>query len=156
MNSPNDQRYDAWFALLRDRPDTALSSLLNGTADISPFNRLEPSDALRLMCGHRPPSAEERELLSEAILRWLERTRSNGTFNAQPQRQDTIRQICNAFQIVSHFALEDAAKALHSDIPVWQKWLSDFRMGSTRDALESYRQTLKQTEQLGWQRSAKL
>lgn len=141
-------RRHPWLDEFERAPMAAFGDLLAGYARIPPYERADAPDAARMLFG--PLSSEDpaRRLLGTAILDWLEQRRRQSP-PANPARlQSWVREVCEAFEIVSLLDVSEAAIGLRRRFDEWNAWVARFVLAPSRDARAEYWRMLALTQPL--------
>jgi hypothetical protein len=137
-----------WLATFERAPVQAFGDLLAGHARIPPYERADAPDAARMVFGPLPPDDPARVALGPAILGWLRQRRREPPPAAAPRRQRWVREICEAFEIVSLLDVADAAAELRRHYIAWNEWAARFVLSPARDAHAEYWRMLALTQPL--------
>lgn len=149
-----------WAEELRKNPELAVTNLLRGSADISPFERSEPYEFLLSIL---PPvdrnisasplgvrtskinnNYETTDLgnyLDQGLVGWL--TKERQRTNILPKKLSAYSaQICEALQWPVIFKLPESVAVLKKDRAIWIKWLNTATVSAFRDPEYDYWQLL--------------
>lgn len=137
-----------WLRVFDAAPVQAFDALLKGSAAVFPYTRADPPDAARMLFAALPGDDPARLALDEAALKWLREQRREPIPADLHVRQDVIRQISEAFEIVALLQLPQAALALRREYIRWNEWTSQLVLDSSRDARGDYLRMLAQTQML--------
>ena len=107
--SPFAKRRHPWLATFESAPEKAFGDLLAGYADIPPYERADPPDAVRMLFGPLDEADDARKALGPAIISWLENRRMEALPAAPAKLQRRVREICEALEIVALLRVTNAA-----------------------------------------------
>jgi hypothetical protein len=140
-----------WADELRQNPQQAVTDLLRGAADVSPYERIEPHDFLlavlplgsrlvsRSLLGEPPaaaadldPTADLPACLDAGLAAWL---RAQRQAPLPPARKlgAYSSQVSEALQWPLYFALKQSRAVLHEDRALWLQWLGSLTLSAYRD-----------------------
>lgn len=152
--------WQRWADELRQEPRQAVSDLLRGAADISPYERVAPHEFLLAVLPRssrlvnqkllgEPPSgqagtdttADLPTLLDTGLSAWLLAQRKAAL---PPARKlgAYAAQVCEALQWSLYFALPQTRSALQVDRALWLRWLGSLTLSAYRDPEYDYWQVL--------------
>ena len=137
-----------WLDEFERAPVSAFGDLLAGYARIPPYEQADAPDAARMLFGPLPADDPARLLLDSAISDWLEQRRRQSPPVRDAYRQNWLREVCEAFEIVSLLEVGDAAVTLRRREDVWNEWTARFFAPSSRDVRAAYWQLLALTQPL--------
>jgi tetratricopeptide (TPR) repeat protein len=143
-----DLQRHAWLAQLESSPHDAVSDLMAGYAAIFPFTRADAPDAARMLFGHLPPDDPARVALGTGILSWLASKREEKLSSNPARLQNFVRQIGEAFEIISLIELTEPALVLRQQYLRWFDWVSRLNIAPTRDARADYLRMLANTQSI--------
>lgn len=149
-----------WAEQLRQNPEHAVDDLLRGSADIAPFERLEPHEFLltvlprssRLvtsrLLGEPLSDSTQNESYSDlhahldaGLVAWLHNKRSTTPPNAR-KLAAYVAQVCEALQWPLYFALPQTRAALQNERWQWLQWLRSLTLSAYCDPEYDYWQAL--------------
>lgn len=143
-----------WLAEFERSPKVAFGDLLAGYARVHPYERADAPDAARMLFGPLGADDPARQALGPAIMAWLEERRRK-PLPAEPHRlQRRVREICEAFEIVSLLAVADAAVELRRRFVTLNEWVARLILSPARDARAEYWRMLALTQPLVAEASA--
>lgn len=152
--------WENWVSQLRQAPEQAVAELLQGAADIAPFERLEPSEFLlavlprtsrlasRTLLGEPAspppeldPNADLPSLVDASLSAWLLAKRQAAP---PPARKlgAFAAQVCEALQWPLYFALPRTRAALRAERAHWLQWFGSLTLSAHRDPEYDYWQVL--------------
>ncbi|MBC7951728.1 MAG: tetratricopeptide repeat protein [Rhodospirillaceae bacterium] len=137
-----------WLGRFTAAPEDEFSKLLAGHADIFPYDRADIPDAARSLFGSLAAEDPARAALGQTILAWLERRRRAPFPTDRSALQRALREICEAFEIVSYLEVTDAAVTLRRRFPLWNEWVAPLALSTSRDARAAYWRMLALTQPL--------
>lgn len=141
-----DPQRHPWLEVLQASPDDAVAGLMLGLASVFPYARADAPDAVRMLMGHLPADDPARLALAAGISSWLHKKRAE-PLPADPARlQDVVRQVAEAFEIVSLLGLTAPALDLREKYVRWCDWASRLNLAPSRDARASYFRMLATTQ----------
>ena len=105
---------------------------------IPPYHRADAPDAARMLFGPLPTDDPIRAKLGPAILAWLDLRRRATPPTEHPRLQRWVREVCDAFEIVSALDVAEAAVALRRGFIVWNEWAARFVLTPARDIRAAY------------------
>jgi tetratricopeptide (TPR) repeat protein len=138
----------SWLVQFESAPEAAFGDLVAGYADIHPYQRADSPDAARMLFGPLDPEDSARKALGPAILAWLEKRRKEPLPAARPKLQRRVREICEAFEIVSLLNVTDAAAELRHRRLLWTDWVARLVLSPARDARAEYWRMLALTQSI--------
>lgn len=141
-------RRHPWLDTFEQAPMAAFGDLLAGYARIPPYERADAPDAARMLFGPLPSDDPARLLLGPAILDWLEHRRRQPPPTRPPRLQSWVREVCEAFEIVSLLDVSEAAIGLRRRFDDWNAWAARFVLAPSRDARAEYWRMLALTQPL--------
>ncbi|MGB3424295.1 MAG: hypothetical protein WBF84_11975 [Castellaniella sp.] len=149
-----------WAEQLRQNPEHAVDDLLRGSADIAPFERLEPHEFLltvllrssRLVTSRllgeplsdstqNEPYSDLHAHLDAGLVAWLNNKRSTTPTNAR-KLAAYVAQVCEALQWPLYFTLPQTRAALQNERWQWLQWLRSLTLSAYRDPEYDYWQVL--------------
>lgn len=152
--------WPTWAEQLRHAPEQAVADLLRGSADISPFERLEPHEFLlavlprssrlvtsRLLGEPRSDSTQNEPYgdlpahLDAGLVAWLRNKRCAMPPNARKLAAH-VAQVCEALQWPLYFTLPQTRAALQNERWQWLQWLRSLTLSAYRDPEYDYWQAL--------------
>lgn len=152
--------WSIWAEHLRQNPEQAVTDLLRGSSDISPFERLEPHEFLlaalprssRLVTSrllgeprsdptHDEPYGDLPAHLDAGLVAWLRNKRSAMPPTAR-KLVAYVAQVCEALQWLLYFTLPQTRAALQNERWQWLQWLRSFTLSAYRDPEYDYWQAL--------------
>jgi tetratricopeptide (TPR) repeat protein len=143
-----DEGRHPWLTEFKRSPKAAFGDLLAGFARIHPYERADASDAVRMLFGPLPADDPARQELGPAILEWLKERRRE-PLPADPHRlQRFVREVCEAFEIVSLLPVPHAAVELRRGFVIWNEWVARLVLSPSRDARAEYWRMLALTQPL--------
>lgn len=151
MNSPaviaRELRHP-WLRRFEESPRKQFEELLAGYAEIPPYERLDAPDAAVALFAHLTRDDSARVALTGAILDYLTTRRNQGfEFEGIPL-QRVIREISEAFEIVSLLEVVDVAIELRRRFLFWNDWVANLSLSPARDARAAYWRMLALTQPL--------
>ena len=141
-----DLQRHPWLERLEASPHDAVSDLMAGYAAIFPFTRADAPDAARMLLGHLPSDDPARSALESGIQSWLVSKRNEKLPSDPARLQDFVRQLGEAFEIISLIELTEPALMLRLQYVRWFEWVSRLNMGPSRDARAGYLRMLANTQ----------
>lgn len=149
-----------WAEQLRKAPEQAVTDLLRGSADISPFERLEPHEFLlavlprssRLVTSRllgeplsdstqNEPYGDLPAHLDAGLVAWLHNKRC-ATPPTPRKLAAHVAQVCEALQWPLYFTLPNTRAALQNERWQWLQWLRSLTLSAYRDPEYDYWQAL--------------
>lgn len=141
-----DPQRHPWLEVLKATPEEAVADLLLGRAEVFPYTRADAPDAARMLVGHLPADDPARLALASGMTSWLHAKRSE-PLPADPARlQDFVRQVSEAFEIVSLLEIAEPAAELREKYVRWLEWTNRLDLAPSRDARASYFRMLASTQ----------
>ena len=137
-----------WLDEFVRAPAAAFGHLLAGYARVPPYDRADAPDAARMLFGPLSPDEPARRELAPAVLGWLEGRRKERPPSTRPRLQSWVREVCEAFEIVSFLDVAEAASELRRRFIVWNAWTARFSLSPARDARAEYWRMLALTQPL--------
>lgn len=132
-----------WLAEFAAEPERQLDRLLRGVALIHPYDRAETGDILWTLFGALDESDPLRAALDQTLVGWLEQRRR------QPPEQRLTRginryvdEVADALAVVPRLDLRHTAGWLRQHYPAYRQWTGALILGSSRDPLARFWQTL--------------
>lgn len=148
MNKRTTEEQHPWLTEFENAPEEAFGDLLAGYASIHPYERADAPDAARMLFGPLDPEDGARAALGPTIISWLEMRRKEQLPAARGRRQRRVREISEAFEIVTLLGLTDAAVELRRRSVTWNDWIARLVLSSARDARAEFWRTLALTQRL--------
>lgn len=146
MLKQEEQPKHPWLAVLEASPQQAVADLMAGYAAVFPYTRADAPDVARMLVGHLPADDPARKAMATGLFSWLEEKRVE-PFPADPARlQDFVRQVSEAFEIISLVGLVDPALKLREQYVRWFEWANRLDLAPSRDARASYLRMLANTQ----------
>ncbi len=143
----HDSRHP-WLDEFEQSPAKAFGDLLSGYAHVHPYERADAPDAARMLFGPLAADDSARQALGPAILAWLE-DRRRKPLPADPHKlQRHVREVCEAFEIMSLLPVADAAVELRRGFITWNEWVARLVMSPSRDGRAEYWRMLALTQPL--------
>jgi len=143
------QRQHPWIDTFLENPAEGLADLLSGYARIEPYVSAERPDAARMLFGRLATHHEARTALDDAVLIWLNDRRLEGVpALAAGAFERKLREIMDAFRIVSLLELPNAAVALRKHYVLWKSWVDRLAGAKGPDVRSEYLSTLALTQRL--------
>lgn len=133
----NDQfkRNHPWIAEFKDSPEAALNDLLQGCADISPYERVEAVDILEMFFSGFDSTHEFRKNLDLSLCSWLKkRYRDNPEVRLQRGLNCYVYELIQGFSTVYRLRLPTTADYLSKHFVEFQRWLEPLYIDTSRDA----------------------
>ncbi len=150
--------WHAWAEALRQAPQQAVTDLLRGAADITPYERAAPHEFLLAVLPRQSRVVRERLLgepagqgqdadldlpdrLDVGLADWLRRQR----LAPPPQGRKLsahAAQVCEALQWPLYFDLPQSRAALLADRALWLQWTARLTLSAYRDPEYDYWQVL--------------
>lgn len=143
-----DMQRHPWLEKLEASPHDAVSDLMAGYAAIFPFNRADAPDAARMLFGHLPSDDPARGALESGMHSWLEAKRNEDLPFEPAKLQDFVRQVGEAFEIISLIELTVPALMLRQQYVRWFEWASRLNLAPSRDARAGYLRMLANTQSI--------
>ena len=143
-----DRPHHPWLEAFLRAPVAEFGDLLAGFARIPPYERADAPDAARMLFGPLDADDPARRALGPAILGWLEQRRRQAPPLGLPGLQSWVREVCEAFEIVTFLGVADAAAELRRRRVIWTDWTSDFVLAPSRDARAEFWRMLALTQPL--------
>lgn len=135
-----------WLAVLEASPQQAVADLMAGYAAVFPYTRADAPDVARMLVGHLPADDPARKAMATGLFSWLEEKRVE-PLPADPARlQDFVRQVSEAFEIISLVGLVEPALKLREQYVRWFEWAERLNLAPSRDARASYLRMLANTQ----------
>jgi hypothetical protein len=135
-----------WLAVLEASPQQAVADLMAGYAAVFPYTRADAPDVARMLVGHLPADDPARKAMATGLFSWLEEKRFD-PLPADPARlQDFVRQVSEAFEIISLVGLVEPALKLREQYVRWFEWAERLNLAPSRDARASYLRMLANTQ----------
>lgn len=152
--------WQRWTDALRQEPRQAVTDLLRGAADISPYERVAPHEFLlavlprssrlvsQTLLGEPPSNSTETDmsaalpaLVDTGLAAWLLAQREAAL---PPARKlgAYAAQVCEALQWPLYFALPQTRVALLAERAQWLRWLGTLTLSAYRDPEYDYWQVL--------------
>lgn len=147
-----------WADQLRQTPQAAVTDLLRGAANITPFERVAPHEFLlavlprdsrnvrQALLGEPSAAtadsdADLPDCLDQGLAAWLSTQRS-APLPAARKLSAYAAQVCEALQWPLYFQLPQSRALLHAERAQWLQWLSSLTLSAYRDPEYDYWQTL--------------
>lgn len=148
-----------WAEQLRQSPATAVAALLRGSADISPFDRVDAHEFLlavlprssrlvnQTLLGEPASRADDAEcadlpaLLDAGLSEWLQQQRQAAPPSAR-RLSAYAAQVCQALQWPLYFQLPATLAALRHTGGGWLGWCASLTVSAFRDPEYDYWQVL--------------
>lgn len=143
-----DLQRHPWLKRLEASPHDAVSDLMAGYAAIFPFTRADAPDAARMLLGHLPSDDPARGALEAGMRSWLESKRNEQLPSDLAGLQDFVRQVGEAFEIISLIELIEPAWLLRQQYVRWFEWVSRLKLAPSRDARAGYLRMLANTQSI--------
>lgn len=116
----NSSTRHPWLEVLEVSPAQAVADLMAGYAAVFPYTRADAPDVARMLVGHLPADDPARKAMATGLFSWLEEKRVEALPAAPARLQDFVRQVSEAFEIISLVGLVELVPKL-SD-PTWLEW----------------------------------
>lgn len=145
ITGPSTSRHP-WLEVFSVDPVRGFGDLLAGYAPTFPFSRADAPDAARMLFGPLPSDDFARLALSSGVLGWLETARRTPLSADMAARQNTIREVCEALEIIALLRVTDAAVVMRQEYLRWATWTQQLVMVTARDAQLAYFRMLAQTQ----------
>ncbi|MEQ8480362.1 MAG: hypothetical protein RIC18_06875 [Hoeflea sp.] len=145
MARPVAQRHP-WLDVFVANPAKGFSDLLAGYAPVFPYTRADAPDAARMLFGPLPGDDPAWPALSIGTMEWLNSARRRPLPADVAARQNLIREVSEAFEIISLLQVAEAAATLRREYVRWANWTAQLVMESARDAHAAYLRMLSQTQ----------
>ncbi len=152
--------WQRWADALRQAPRQAVTDLLRGAADISPYERVAPHEFLlavlprgsrlvnQILLGEPPNRSTETDmsadlsaLLDTGLSVWLLVQREAALPSAR-KFGAYVTQVCEALQWPLYFALPQTRAVLQAERAQWLRWLGSLTLSAYRDPEYDYWQVL--------------
>lgn len=143
-----DPQRHPWLEELLASPQGAVAQLLAGRAEVFPYTRADAPDAARMLVGHLPADDPARLAMASGMSAWLHEKRVETLPSHSARLQDFVRQVSEAYEIVSLLELTETALDLREKYVRWFEWSSRLNLAPSRDALASYFRVLANTQPL--------
>lgn len=137
-----------WLDEFEQSPAKAFGDLLSGYAHVHPYERADAPDAARMLFGPLAADDSARQALGPAVLIWLEERRRKPLPANSHKLQRHVREVCEAFEIVSLLSVADAAVGLRRGFITWNEWVARLVLSQSRDARAEYWRMLALTQPL--------
>lgn len=148
----------AWAEALRQAPLQAVTDLLRGAADITPYERATPHEFLLAVLPRQSRVVRERLLgepanqgqeadldlpgrLDAGLVEWL-RTQRQASPPQGRKLSPYAAQVCEALQWPLYFDLPQSRAALLADRALWLQWTAHLTLSVYRDPEYDYWQVL--------------
>lgn len=145
MTRPVAQRHP-WLDVFIANPATGFSDLLAGYAPVFPYTRADAPNAARMLFGPLPGDDPAWPALSMGAMEWLNLARRRPLPADVAARQNFIREVSEAFEIISLLQVAEAAAILRREYVRWANWTAPLVMAPARDAHAAYLRMLSQTQ----------
>lgn len=133
-----DQPKHPWLAVLEASPQQAVADLMAGYAAVFPYTRADAPDVARMLVGHLPDDDPARKAMATGLFTWLEEKRVEPLPADPARRQDFVRQVSEAFEIISLVGLVEPALKLRDHYVLWFAWANRLELAPSRDARELF------------------
>lgn len=156
-----------WVEELRQAPLNAVTDLLRGAADVSPYERLDVHEFLRAVMPRKslnvshallgePDSVLTEDdqfddlpvLLDSGLSAWFLAQRQS-PLPSEVKRSAYAAQVCEALQLPLYFALPQSRTALTSGRAQWLQWLGPLYISDCRDPVCEYLKMIELSLQPG-------
>lgn len=141
-----DSQRHPWLEVLMAAPRSAVADLMSGRAAVFPYTRADAPDAARMLVGHLPVDDPARLALASGVSSWLQVKRAEPLPTAPARLQDFVRQVSEAFEIVSLLEMAEPAAEFREKYVRWFAWVNRLNLAPSRDARASYFRMLASTQ----------
>lgn len=140
------QQRHLWLEVLEASPQDSVADLMAGYASVFPYTRADAPDAVRMLVGHLPDNDPAREALASGMSSWLHAKRAEPLPSDPARLQDFVRQVTEAFEIISLIELTEPAVELREQYVRWFDWASRLNLAPSRDGRASYLRMIANTQ----------